>query len=239
MIGIIGAMEEEVILLRSFMEEPQKETVGKFEFTSGKLDGRDVVLLRCGIGKVQAAAGCTVLIDRFRPKLVFNTGVAGGLDKSLSFGDVIIADGLLYHDVDVTAFKYAPGQIPGQPQIFAVPGEHILSAEKAVDELKAEKVLPGNLNHLRGLIGSGDVFVCNPAHIENLKKLFPKLAAVEMEGAAIAHTSALFDVPALVIRSLSDVAGVESPVTYEQFKPTAAKHSAEIVRRFIRNITWL
>jgi adenosylhomocysteine nucleosidase len=167
--------------------------------------------------------------------LVFNTGSAGGIDRSLSFGDVIIADGLLYHDVDVTAFNYAPGQIPGQPQIFAVDGELILKAEKAVDELKAEKNLPESLNHVRGLIGSGDAFVCDPAHIEELKKTFPKLKAVEMEGAAIAHTCTLFNVPFLIIRALSDVAGVESPVTFDQFLPMAARHTVEIVRRFIKN----
>ena len=168
--------------------------------------------------------------------MIFNTGSAGCIDPSLSFGDVIIADGLLYHDVDVTAFDYEPGQIPGQPQIFALREEDIHNAEKAVDELKAEKVLSESLNHVRGLIGSGDTFVCDPAHIEKLKKTFPKLQAVEMEGAAIAHTCALFNVPSLIIRSLSDIAGVESPVAIEQFTPMAAKHSAEIVRRFIKNI---
>jgi adenosylhomocysteine nucleosidase len=235
MIGIIGAMEEEVILLRSLMENKRTDSAGNFEFLCGTLEGREIVLLRCGIGKVQAAAGCAILIDRFRPVLVFNTGSAGGIDRSLSFGDVIIADGLLYHDVDVTAFNYAPGQIPGQPQIFAVGGDLILKAEKAVDELKAEKILPESLNHVRGLIGSGDAFVCDPVHIEELKKTFPKLKAVEMEGAAIAHTCTLFKVPFLIIRALSDVAGVESPVTFDQFLPVAARHTVEIVRRFIKN----
>lgn len=236
MIGIIGAMEEEVDLLRSLMKKPKNERTGKFEFITGELEGRDVVLLRCGIGKAQAAAGCALLIDRFKPALVFNTGSAGGIDSSLTFGDVIIADGLVYHDVDVTAFNYAPGQIPGRPQIFPVREEDILAAEKAVDELKAEKILPASLNHSRGLIGSGDTFVCDPVRIEALKKTFPALKAVEMEGAAIAHACYLFNVPALVIRSLSDIAGVESPITSEQFLPLAAKHSAEIVRRFIRSI---
>jgi adenosylhomocysteine nucleosidase len=235
MIGIIGAMEEEVILLRSLMENKRTESAGNFEFLSGTLEGREIVLLRCGIGKVQAAAGCAILIDRFRPVLVFNTGSAGGIDRSLSFGDVIIADGLLYHDVDVTAFNYAPGQIPGQPQIFAVGGNLILKAESVVDELKAEKILPESLNHVRGLIGSGDAFVCDPVHIGELKKKFPKLKAVEMEGAAIAHTCTLFNVPFLIIRALSDVAGVESPITFDQFLPMAARHTVEIVRRFIKN----
>ncbi|MCL2069354.1 MAG: 5'-methylthioadenosine/adenosylhomocysteine nucleosidase [Treponema sp.] len=219
------------------MEQPQKLSVGAFEFCYGKLEGQDIVLLRCGIGKVQAAVGCAILIERFKPELVFNTGVAGGIDSDLTFGDVIIADGLVYYDVDVTAFKYAPGQLPGQPQVFAVPEKDILSAEKAVDVLKSEKILPESLNHVRGLIGSGDAFICDPVRVEALKKTFPKLKAVEMEGAAITHTCALFNIPALVIRALSDVAGVESPITYEQFKPIAAKHSAEIVRRFIKNIT--
>ena len=232
-------MEPEVIMLRNLLTDVTRQTAGIFELYQGKLDGKSVVLLRCGIGKVNAAIGCALLIDRFRPKLIFNTGVAGGIDTSLTFGDVIIAEELLYHDVDVTAFKYAPGQIPGQPQVFKIPEEHILNAEKAVDELKAEKILPESLNHVRGLIGSGDAFVCDPVHIEKLKKLFPEIKAVEMEGVAIAHTSALFNIPALIIRSLSDIAGVESPVTSEQFTPLAAKHSAEIVRRFIRNIAWL
>lgn len=239
MIGIIGAMEEEVTLLRLSMEQPRKDLAGGFEFITGKLEGKDAVLLRCGIGKVQAAAGCALLIDRYKPRLVFNTGSAGGIDQSLTFGDVIIAGGLLYHDVDVTAFNYAPGQIPGQPQIFAAPEEHILNAEKAVDELKSNKLLPESLNHVRGLIGSGDAFICDPVRIGELKKTFPGLQAVEMEGAAIAHTCSLFNVPFLIIRALSDIAGVESPVTSEQFLPMAAKHSAEIVRQFIRNITWL
>ena len=239
MIGIIGAMEEELALLCSFMEQPRKESVAHCEFICGRLEGRDVVLLRCGIGKVQAAVGCTLLIDRFKPELVFNTGSAGGIDTSLRVGDVIIANGLVYHDVDVTAFKYAPGQVPGQPQIFPVSDELIKNAEKAVDELKSEKILPETMNHVRGLIGSGDAFICDPVHIEKLKKTFPELRAVEMEGAAIAHTCVLFNTPSLIIRALSDVAGVESPVTSEQFLPLAAKHSAEIVRRFIRNITWL
>lgn len=236
MIGIIGAMEEEVKLLLSSMDKVETESAGKFKFTRGKLENHDVALLRCGVGKVQAAAGCAVLIDRYKPSLVFNTGSAGGIDKALTFGDVIIADGLVYHDADVTAFNYAPGQIPGQPQIFAAGENYMRDAEKAIDELKAEKILPETLNHTRGLIGSGDVFLCDPARIEELKKIFPALKAVEMEGAAIAHTCALFNIPSLIIRSLSDIAGVESPITSEEFLPMAARHSAEIIRRFIRNV---
>jgi adenosylhomocysteine nucleosidase len=239
MIGIIGAMEEEIALLRLAMNNRKAETSGVFEFISGTLEGKDAVLLRCGIGKVNAAVGCVLLIRGYKPELVINTGSAGGINSStgpsLSFGDVIISDGLLYHDVDVTAFNYAPGQLPGQPPVFLVPMDLVQEAEKAVDELKGEGVLPGGLNHVRGIIGSGDVFMHEPDRIKRLRETFPQVRAVEMEGAAIAHTCALFKVPAIIIRALSDIAGAESPVTSNEFLPVASKNSSEIVRRIVRN----
>jgi adenosylhomocysteine nucleosidase len=234
MIGIIGAMEDEVTLLRSAMENTNTTTVGPFELITGKLEGKDAVLLRCGIGKVNAAVGCAMLIDRCKPSLVINTGSAGGIDPSLTFGDVIISDGLIYHDVDVTAFNYEPGQLPGQPPVFVVPEDLIALAETTMDELQREGVLPQTVNHVRGLIGSGDVFMHEPERIAAVRKLFPRMRAVEMEGAAIAHACALFKVPPLIIRAVSDIAGVESPITSTEYLPMAAKHSAELVRRIIR-----
>ncbi|MDR2102130.1 MAG: 5'-methylthioadenosine/S-adenosylhomocysteine nucleosidase [Treponema sp.] len=235
MIGIIGAMEDEVTLLRGAIEESRVETLGGFDFFQGRLEKKPVVLLRCGIGKVNAAVGCALLITQYHPLLVINTGSAGGIDPALNFGDAIISEGLLYHDVDVTAFGYAPGQLPGQPPLFPVPEKLIQLTEQAVDDLKREGRLPAAFNHLRGLIGSGDVFMHEPGRIAAVRRLFPDLKAVEMEGAAIAHTCALFSVPALIIRALSDIAGSESPVTFNEFLPVASKHSAEIVRRIIRD----
>jgi adenosylhomocysteine nucleosidase len=235
MIGIIGAMEDEVSLLRSSISNMQKETLACFELYTGKLAGKPLVLLRCGIGKVNAAVGCALLINRYQPAFVINTGSAGGIDSTLSFGDAIISDGLVQHDVDVTGFNYAPGQVPGMPAIFPVPEDLIERAEAAVDGLKKEGVLPASFNHVRGLIGSGDAFMHQPERIAAIKKLFPSMRAVEMEGAAIAQTCYLFKVPALIIRALSDVAGLESPLTFDQFLPIASKHSAEIVMRLIRD----
>jgi len=235
MIGIIGAMEKEVALLRGSLEEPNVVKFGTFEFHSGKLEGKDVALLQCGIGKVNAAVGCSILIHVFKPAFVVNTGSAGGIAPGLRFGDVIISTGLLYHDVDVTAFNYAPGQLPGQPPVFPVNEDLVARAEKALGELKGEKALPSDLGHRRGLIGSADTFMHRPDDIAELRRVFPDVVAVEMEGAAIAHCCSLFSVPALVIRALSDIAGVESPVTFDEFLPIASKHSAEIVRRIVRN----
>ncbi len=234
MIGIIGAMEAEIDLLRGAMEHGRTETVGSFVFYVGQLEGQAVVLLQCGIGKVNAAVGCALLIDHFQPRLVINTGSAGGIDPRLGFGDVIIADALVYHDVDVTAFGYAPGQVPGQTATFPVAEDLVRRAERAVDTLRAAGRLPATLRHTRGLIGSADVFVHDTDHIAAIRARFPALAAVEMEGAALAHTCALFQVPLLVIRALSDIAGRESPLTFDQFLPIAAAHSGEITRQIVK-----
>jgi adenosylhomocysteine nucleosidase len=233
MIGIIGAMEEEVVMLRSAMADAAETRFGDFVFIEGTLEGKAVVLLRCGIGKVNAAVGCALLIDHFKPTFVINTGSAGGIDPSLTFGDVVVSDGLLYHDVDVTAFGYADGQIPGQKAVFAVGADLISMAERAVDSLKADGSLPSNLRHVRGIIASGDIFMHDAARIASVRSRFPTVRAVEMEGAAIAHACALFQTPVLVIRAISDVAGAESPMKFEEFLPIAAKHSSEIVRRIV------
>lgn len=237
MIGIIGAMEDEVALLQSAIADPQIESIGGFTFFSGKLDGKPVALLRCGIGKVNAAVGCALLITVYKPEVVINTGSAGGIDPGLRFGDAVISEGLTYHDVDVTAFHYAPGQLPGMPAVFSVPDALIKEAEQAVAALKQEGILPETFSCVRGVIGSGDVFMHEPERIAEVRRLFPEVKAVEMEGAAVAHTCFLFKVPALIIRALSDIAGIESPVTFNEFLPVASKYSTEIVRRIIKNHT--
>jgi adenosylhomocysteine nucleosidase len=235
MIGIIGAMEDEVRMLREEISDKKTEKDGVFEFTTGRLEGRDVVLLLGGIGKVNAAVGCALLIRCYGPDLVINTGSAGGIDPALSFGDAVIADSLVQHDVDATAFGYAPGQVPRMPAIFSVPEDLVRTAERAVDELKSEGLLPGNFNHVRGLVGSGDVFMHEDGRIQRTRELFPAIRAVEMEAAAIAQTCHLFSVPAVFIRAVSDIAGKESPLKFDEFLPVAAKHSGEIVRRIVRN----
>ena len=235
MIGIIGAMEDELSFLCETMGKFITQKIGEFEFYTGKLEGQDVTLLRCGIGKVNAAVGCSLLIQRFKPDCIINTGSAGGIHSELKVGDAIISTGLIYHDVDVTAFNYVPGQLPGQPQIFPVDEKLVKLAEDAVNELKRENILPDSFNHRRGLIGSGDVFMHDPERTAEVHRLFPDIVAVEMEGAAIAHCCYLFSVPVLVIRSLSDIAGAESPISFNEFLPIASRHSANIVGRIIRN----
>jgi adenosylhomocysteine nucleosidase len=235
MIGVIAAMEKELSLLCETMGEYSTQKAGGFEFYTGKIKGQDVTLLCCGIGKVNAPVGAAPLIHLFKPVCDINTGSAGGIKKELKVGDAIISTGLVYHDVDVTGFNYLPGQIPRQPQIFTVDESLVKLAERSVDELKKEKILPETFNHCRGIIGSGDIFMHEPEKIEKLRKIFPNIDAVEMEGAAIAHCCHLFSIPVLVIRSLSDVAGTESPVSFNEFISVAAEHSAHIVIRILKN----
>ncbi len=236
MIGIIGAMEGEVMNLRSAMEQVETIKAETFEYYKGILEGKETVLCRCGIGKVFSAVGCTILIERFSPSMIINTGSAGGIDSSLKFGDAVIADSLVYHDVDVTAFNYAPGQVPGMPQCFSAPADLVARAKKAVADLKHENILPSNFNCVQGLLGSGDVFIHDPKRIASISHTFPEIKAVEMESAAIAHTCAIFNIPVIIIRALSDIAGVESPMTFDEFLPIASKHSGDIVTRIIRDL---
>ncbi|MDR1095331.1 MAG: 5'-methylthioadenosine/S-adenosylhomocysteine nucleosidase [Spirochaetaceae bacterium] len=236
MIGLVGAMEDEIQLLRLRLENVKVEKNGGFEYLSGELEGKSVVVLRCGIGKVSSAVGCAVLIDRYKPSLVINTGSAGGMGEKQSIGDVVIASALAYHDVDLTAFGYAPGQLPGQSQTFPVRERYMAAAEQAIDELKAEKILPASMNYRRGLIGSSDTFMHDAQMIEQVKAVFAGIAAVDMEAASIAHTCTLFGVDVMVIRALSDIAGADSAMKFDEFLAVASTHSAEIVRRIVRII---
>ncbi|MDR2602491.1 MAG: 5'-methylthioadenosine/adenosylhomocysteine nucleosidase [Spirochaetaceae bacterium] len=239
-IGVIGAMEEEVDILFSRLKDAKKENHGGFEYLSGVLGGKNAVILKCGIGKVNASVGCALLLDHYKPDLVINTGCAGGVNSGggeiqLDFGDAVFSERLVYHDVDLTAFGYAPGQLPGFKQYFFTPPHLLEKAENAVEELKRDAILPENFNAVRGVIASADVFVCDSSVVRETAAKFPGLRAVEMEGAAIAHTCLIFNTPCLVIRCLSDIAGEKSPVTFDEYLHTASKHSSEIVIRLLEN----
>ena len=225
MIAIIAAMSPEMEVLRSWLTEPQESTEFGFTFVSGRLENRDVVLLQSGIGKVNAAMGTTLLINHFHPSIVLNTGSAGGLLSTQKFGEVVVSTAVVHHDVNVEVFGYAPGQVPGLPVQFR-------SDERLV--ALADQLLKGT-PHTLGVIGSGDVFVHEPVRIADIRRRFPELCAVEMEASAIAQVCFRADVPFLVVRALSDIAGVESPMKFDEFLPLAAKNSSEMVRAMIRD----
>lgn len=228
-IAVIGAMEQEVELLRGALQNTKTETIANSEYTTGTYEGKEVVLLKSGIGKVNAAMSTTILLEKFNPKVVINTGSAGGFDAALKVGDIVISDEVRHHDVDVTAFGYEIGQMAGMPAAYKSDEQLMEVAKQAVKEV-------GEHNYSVGLICSGDVFMSNPARVEAVRKDFPSMKAVEMEAAAVAQVCHQFETPFVVIRALSDIAGQESSMSFDEFLPVAAKHSTEIVLNAITKL---
>lgn len=228
-IAVIGAMEQEVELLRSALQNTTTETIANSEFTTGTYEGKDVVLLKSGIGKVNAAMSTTILLEKYQPDVVINTGSAGGFDTTLKVGDIVISDEVRHHDVDVTAFGYEIGQMAGMPAGYRSDEKLIEVAKQAVTEV-------GEHPYALGLICSGDVFMSNPVRVEAVRKDFPVMKAVEMEAAAVAQVCYQFGTPFVVIRALSDIAGQESNISFDEFLPIAAKHSTQIVLKAITKL---
>ena len=225
-IGILGAMDQEVALLQASLDNPEVVEWKHLTFYTGSLHGVEVVVVKCGIGKVAAAVATTALVDRFAPDYVVNTGSAGGFDTDLNIGDLVIATSVLHHDIDITHFGYALGQAAGMPATYESDETLILAAEQA-----AEHSL--DVTTKRGLICTGDSFIGSDEAAARLREAFPTMAAVEMEGAAIAQTCFMLSTPFLVIRSLSDIAGKTSTVSFQSYLEKAAKHSAELVMQMI------
>lgn len=228
-IAIIGAMEEEVTLLRDNIQDRKVEVIAGCEFTSGKMNGADVILLRSGIGKVNAAMSTTILLEKFKPNYCINTGSAGGYNPDLNVGDVVISSEVRHHDVDVTAFGYEYGQVPQLPPAFEADVKLVEIAENAAKKITDIQVV-------KGLIATGDSFMNDPKKVEYIQDKFTDLQAVEMEAAAVAQVSHQFGVPFVVIRSLSDIAGKESDVSFEQFLEKAAVNSSTLVMKIVDGI---
>ncbi|KXG42935.1 5'-methylthioadenosine/S-adenosylhomocysteine nucleosidase [Tepidibacillus decaturensis] len=228
-IGIIGAMDEEVERLKEKLEQREDIVIAESEFSTGKLENQDIILLKSGIGKVNAAIGTTLLNQLFSPEYVINTGSAGGFHKELNVGDVVISTEVRHHDVDVTAFGYEYGQVPKMPASF-LPDPHLM--EIAINS--AEKLT--GVQVVEGLVATGDSFMNDPERVDYVRSKFPNLYAVEMEAAAIAQVCYQFKVPFIIIRSLSDIAGKESKVSFEQFLKKAAVNSANLVIEMVKEL---
>lgn len=221
--GIIGAMEPEVAILKAKIENCQTHQVANYTFYQGTIDGNDVVLVQSGIGKVAAALATAALIDKFSPDYVVNTGSAGGFDQALKVGDIVVSSEVTYNDVNVTAFGYAYGQLPGMPASFAANKALIEAAKEGIAQLE-------EIQAKVGLITTGDTFMTADDDIAKARKNFPTMAAVEMEGAAIAQACHQYnETPFVIIRSLSDIAGKESPTSFDAYLETASKNSSALV----------
>ncbi|PKG24474.1 5'-methylthioadenosine/S-adenosylhomocysteine nucleosidase [Niallia nealsonii] len=229
-IAIIGAMEEEVALLRERITNKKEQQIAGFQFIEGSLFDKEVVLLRSGIGKVNAAMSTTILLENFKPDYLINTGSAGGLNPKLNVGDVVISKEVRHHDVDATIFGYEYGQVPQMPAAFEANAELVQIAETCAKEVGDHAVV-------KGLITTGDSFINDPEKVAFIQSKFQGLQAVEMEAAAIAQVAYQYKLPFVIIRSLSDIAGKESHLSFDQYLEKAAVHSANLVMTIVSKIS--
>lgn len=229
-IAIIAAMEEECALLRSRLTEASHKNYYQMQISTGLLDGVPVVLTQCGIGKVNAAMATTTIINTFSPRAVINTGCAGGLVEHLKQGDVVIANDVAHHDVDVTAFGYTHGQVPQQPPHYPADLRLLNTARMLANKL--QKLIPQHRLY-EGLITSGDQFICGQECKKKILKNFPKAVALEMEAAAIAQVCHSLHTPYLMVRSISDNGDEAAGQEFKTFVKLASENSANITQMLV------
>ena len=224
--GIIGAMDEEVNTLKSTMILDSVYHFAGLDFYKGKINSKQIVIVRSGIGKVNASIATQILIDKFSTNEIINTGVAGGLNQNLEIGDIVIAKSLRYNDFDVTAFGYKTGIIPRMDTSVFYSDRMMMS-----NILENGRKLGYRISY--GNISTGDQFV-NHKQKEFISKLFNS-DAVEMEGAAIAHVCYLNKIPFVIVRAISDKADGESPKVYSEFEKDAAEKSAKLILESLKD----
>ena len=215
-IGIIAAMEQELVLLVEQLENKVEETVLGNTYYTGRLGKHDVVLVQSGVGKVMSAMSVAVLADHFEVEALINTGSAGAVAPGLKIGDVVVASKLAYHDVDLTAFGYDYGQMSMQPLYFESDASFVTTFEK--------------------VIATGDSFIAGQGKIDAIKGHFPEVLAVEMEGAAIAQAAHSVKKPFIVVRAMSDTAAHDANLTFDEFIIQAGKQSAAILIDFLEEL---
>lgn len=230
-IGIIGAMAQEVSTLVEQLDTPQRYEHAGFIFHTGTRYGLEIIVLQSGIGKVNAAVGTAILLERHQPDAIINTGSAGGFATDLTIGDVIISDEVRHHDVDAVVFGYELGQVPGMPAAYLADPALRDIARKAIATL-------GEVQVREGLIATGDAFMADPARVKATRAQFPTMLAVEMEGAAIAQACYLYQCPFVVIRALSDIPGSgDNHLSFDEFLEVAADHSSRMVDQMLKQLS--
>lgn len=226
-IAIIGAMQLEIEYIQEQLQNQSTKKIHNFTFWEGEIDNIHIVVLLSGVGKVSAAVGTTLLIEHYHPDLIINTGVAGGL-RNTQIHDIVLADEVKHHDIDLTSFGYELGQPSQMPPVFLPDGKW--------NELAWEVAQNFTKKLHRGLIVSGDSFISNAMQSSQIFRNFPSALAVEMEAASIAQTCHLLNTPFIVLRAISDPAGQGTTISYETFVAEAGKLSAQINISLIKKI---
>ena len=229
-LGIIGAMDVEVATLRENMMDKTVRVVAGSAYCEGKLDGLDVVVVQCGVGKVNAALCAQVLIDCFGVTHIVNTGIAGSLNAKLDIGDFVISRDAVYHDMDATNFGYPMCQVPGL-SVLSFQADQMLvdAAFRAADQAH-----PGHVTI--GRVATGDQFVAEKTLKERII-VNTGAYCTEMEGAASAHTAWKNGIPFVIIRAISDKADDSAQMDYPTFEAAAAKRCAQLTQMLAKTQT--
>ncbi len=223
MLGIIGAMDEEVAKIKEHMEQVEERTIASMNFLKGTVKGHPVVVVRSGIGKVNAAICTQILADVYGVDAVINTGIAGSLNADINIGDIVLSTDALEHDMDAVAFGYPVGQIPRMDTLSFTADEKLRKIAKETCER-----VNADVSVFEGRVVSGDQFISDKAKKEWLVENFAGYCT-EMEGAAIAHAAYLNGIPFLIIRAISDKADDSASVDYPTFEARAIEHSVRLL----------
>lgn len=230
MIGIIGAMDEEVAKLKEVMDNAAISSIASMDFYKGTISGHEVVVVRSGIGKVNAAICTQILVDTYHVRCVVNTGIAGSLKTEINIGDIVLSTDTLEHDMDAVAFGYPVGQIPRMDTLSFQADEKLREAAKAA----CKKVLP-DVGVFEGRVVSGDQFVSDGDKKAWLSETFGGYCT-EMEGAAIAHAAYVNKIPFIIIRAISDKADNSASMDYPAFEAMAIENSVKLIKEMILHI---
>ena len=227
MLGIIGAMDEEVAQIKEKMTDVTVTSVAGMDFYQGKLGGKDAVVVRSGIGKVNAGMCSQILADRFHISAIVNTGIAGSLRAEINIGDIVVSTDAVQHDMDATGFGYEPGVIPRMETSTFIADEKLRKLAKEC----CERVNP-DIHVFEGRVVSGDQFISDKAKKEFILNTFAG-DCTEMEGAAIAQAAYLNQIPFLIIRAISDKADDSATEDYPTFEAKAIAHSVKLVQAIV------
>ena len=219
MIGIIVAEVEEMEALKEIMENINSIHIYNLNIYTGKINNRDFLLVRGGVGKVNSARVAQIITDKFDLNFIINVGSAGGLSEDLHIGDIVLGETLVQHDFDVTAFGREKGFIPETGKFFE-------SDKNLLEKFKNVKI--NNQKIVVGTIASGDMFLTDSDLKEKIKQNF-NATCVEMEGAAVAQVCTLNKVPFIVIRSISDIPNGKNEIDFNEYLKLASKNCAEFI----------
>lgn len=226
--GIIGAMDPEVTSLQESLTDPKSEIIADMKFVSGKLGQTEAVIVKCGMGKVNAGICAHTLIQKYGCTKIINTGVAGSLDNRIDIGDIVVSTEAVQHDFDVSVIGFQKGEIP-YTGLVAFPSDPALHDEA----VKAVKATAPEINVFEGRVCSGDQFIASSEQKNKILETFGGLCC-EMEGGAIAQVCYLNHTPYVILRAISDKADHSEEMSFEQFAETAAKRCAAIVHVMVK-----